>query len=121
MHLCSRLRGVAILWLALLAGCAQYTDNRGIEVTWDEAALTDFERGSTTRQDVLDALGPPSQLIATGSGTALYYLYERTRGDGLILVFYNRFDRNTHYDRAIFFFDEQDVLRDFSSRSPGPE
>ncbi len=98
-----------------LGACAQYESQRGVEVTWDPAALTGFETGKTTRQQVLARLGPPSQIISLENESALYYLYERSKGDGLILLVYNRFERNTTYDRAVFFFDEEDRLTEYSS------
>ena len=103
--------------LTLLSGCATYTDNRGIEVSWDAASVADFEVGTTTRNDVLSRLGPPSQVIDLEDETVLYYLYERTTGNGLVLVVYNRFDMDTQYDRAVFFFDEEDRLTEFSTRT----
>jgi hypothetical protein len=39
-----------------------------------------------------------------------YYLKERMAGQGYILLFYNRSSIETRYDRAIFFFDDDDVL-----------
>ena len=46
----------------------------------------------------------------------MYYLYERSDGDGLILVVYNQFKVDTRYDRAVFFFDENDRLTDYATR-----
>ena len=62
-------------------------------------------------------LGPPSQVIALDDETALYYLYERSEGEGLILIVYNRMRIDTRYDRAVFFFDENDVLTDFATKT----
>ncbi len=108
---------LALAFFLLLGGCAQYTDNRGIEVSWDPASVADFEVGKTTRNQVMARLGPPSQVISMGDDTVLYYLYERTAGTGLILIVYNRFDVDTHYDRAVFFFDGDDQLTEFSTRT----
>ncbi len=99
-----------------LGACAQYESQRGVDVTWDPSTLNQFQVGETTRQQILKTLGPPSQIIAMEKESALYYLYERSKGDGLILLVYNRFERNTTYDRAVFFFDEQDRLTDYASR-----
>ena len=112
-------RLMAALLFTTLASCAQYNDKRGIEVSWDESALSAFEVGSTTRRDVLTALGPPSQVIALGDETVLYYLYERSEGQALILIVFNKLDVDTRYDRAVFFFDENDILSEYSSRNPG--
>jgi outer membrane protein assembly factor BamE (lipoprotein component of BamABCDE complex) len=98
-----------------VAGCAQYENKRGVLEQSPAVLAAKFESGKTTRQNVLTELGPPSQVVALGDETVLYYLYEHSRGDGLILVVYNRFKVDTQYDRAIFFFDEQDILRDHAS------
>ena len=115
------------LLIALVAGlpaCAQYSDKRGVEVTWDAAAIEQLQKGKTTRHEVLTAFGPPSQVISLGDETVLYYLYEKSAGEGLILIIYNRFDVETRYDRAVFFFDANDVLTEYSSQisaDPDPE
>lgn len=81
---------------------------------WPPAVLSDLQRGETTRTDILHRLGPPSQVITSGDETALYYLNEHADGQGLLLIVYNRFEVNTLYDRAIFFFDANEVLTDYS-------
>ena len=65
----------------------------------------------------MSRLGPPSQVISVGDETALYYLFERTSGTGLLLIVYNRYEVSTDYDRAVFFFDERDRLTEFSTRA----
>ncbi len=107
---------IALLFPLVLAGCAQYENRRGVEVTWDAANLDGIEVGETTRRDILTRLGPPSQLIAMEDETVLYYLYEHARGDGLILVVYNRFEMDTRYDRAVFIFDRDDVLVEYATK-----
>jgi hypothetical protein len=102
--------------LALVAGCAQYENKRGVEVTWQPEVVDRFQAGTTTRREVMAELGPPSQVISLDGETVLYYLYERSAGDGLILVLYNQFKVNTRYDRAVFFFDENDRLTDYATR-----
>jgi outer membrane protein assembly factor BamE (lipoprotein component of BamABCDE complex) len=105
--------GLSIL---LLAGCAQYENRRGVEVSWQPDALAGLVRGQTTRQEVLQLLGPPSQVIALDEETVLYYLFERSEGEGIVLIVYNRMQIDTRYDRAILFFDENDRLSDFATR-----
>ena len=101
---------------AMLAGCAQYENKRGVEVTWQSAVTSRLVPGQTTRKEVLSLLGPPSQVISLEEETVLYYLFERSVGNGLILIVYNRMKIDTHYDRAILFFDENDILTDFATR-----
>jgi outer membrane protein assembly factor BamE (lipoprotein component of BamABCDE complex) len=102
--------------LIITVGCAQYSDKRGVEVTWQPDAMENMQKGETTRREVLTLFGPPSQVISMGDETVLYYLYEKTAGEGLILIVYNRFDVQTKYDRAVFFFDENDLLTEYSSQ-----
>ena len=99
----------------LLSGCAQYENKRGVFDNWQDSTEGAFVAGQTTRQDVLERLGPPSQVIALGDETVLYYLYEYSEGTGLVLIVYNQFKLDTRYDRAIFFFDENDRLTDHST------
>ena len=100
----------------LLLGCVQFSGNRGVEVTWHPEAITQLEKGRSTREDVLSLLGPPSQVISLENETVLYYLNERTEFEGAILILFNRFDRATDYDRAVFFFDKDDVLIEYATR-----
>ena len=109
------------LSIALLAGCAQYENRRGVEVSWQGDAVAGLVRGQTTRREVLQLLGPPSQVIALGDETVLYYLFERSEGEGIVLVLYNRMQIDTRYDRAILFFDENDRLSDFATRIQAEE
>ncbi len=105
---------VLVITLSLTA-CLQFRSKRGVEVNWQAAVTEQLESGKSTRADVMTLLGPPSQIIALEKETALYYLFERTAGQGYILVLYNRFEIDARYDRAVFFFDENDVLREYST------
>ena len=111
--------GIAAILAAALAACAQYDDKRGVEVVWQADAVAGLETGKSTRNEVLQLLGPPSQVVSLGDETVLYYLFEQSKGEGLILIVYNTFKVNTTYDRAIFFFDEDDVLTDFATHVQG--
>lgn len=105
----------AVALSLVLVGCAQYENKRGVLDNWQEGSGASFEAGETTRKDVLARLGPPSQVIALGDETVLYYLYEYSQGQGLVLIVYNHIKVDTRYDRAIFFFDENDRLTDHAS------
>ena len=110
----------ASLLTIVLGGCAQYENKRGVEVTWQESVTSHLTRGETTRKEALALLGPPSQVISLDDETVLYYLFERSKGDGVILIVYNRMKIETHYDRAVLFFDENDILTDFATRIDEP-
>ncbi len=110
----------ACLLAATLVGCAQYENKRGVEVTWQDTVTSHLIPGKSTRKEVLRLLGPPSQVIALEEETVLYYLFERSEGNGLILILYNRMQIDTHYERAILFFDENDILTDFATKTDEP-
>lgn len=110
-----RLTLITLLVSVPLSGCLQYEAKRGVEVKWQTAITGQLEEGKSTRADVMDLLGPPSQVISLENETALYYLFERTAGQGYILVLYNRFTIDARYDRAVFFFDENDILQEYST------
>ena len=105
----------ALVLTALLVGCVRYENKRGVDVLWQPEVTAQLVKGQTTREDILTLLGPPSQLIALENETVLYYLFERSEGDGMILIVYNRMKIRTRYDRAVFFFDENDTLRDYAT------
>ena len=107
---------VTITCLSLVTGCVRFKSKRGVEVSWQSTVVEGFQKGETTRADVLKTLGPPSQIISLQEETVLYYLYEKQEGEGVILILYNRIDIDTRYDRAVFFFDVNDVLTDFSAK-----
>ena len=111
------LRLSIVLLVGLSAACAQYENRRGVEVGWQPAVTAGLVRGQTTRQEILDLLGPPSQVISLDDETVLYYLFEHSAGNGFILIAYNRFTIDTRYDRAIFFFDGNDRLSDYATHT----
>jgi len=85
-------------------------------VTWQDTVTDKLVRGQTTREEALRLLGPPSQVISMEEETVLYYLFERSKGEGVILIVFNRMKIDTDYDRAVLFFDENDILTDFATR-----
>ncbi len=112
----SRIMSRIIVAALILTGCVQFEARRGIEVAWYDDVVNTLKPGESTRADVLARLGPPSQVIALENETVLYYLFEKTEGEAAILILYNSVDIGTLYDRAIFFFDENDVLSDYSTK-----
>jgi len=104
----------ALAALALTLGCINTESNRGVEARWHEPGVAEFVPGQTTRNEVMAALGPPSQILTLGEGTAFYYMLELNEASGLILLVYNTRKERTTYDRAVYFFDADDVLTDFA-------
>jgi len=106
------LAATLLLAFALAPGCASYDRRAGVANLWRLESPSSIEEGVTTRAQVLELLGPPSQVIGLGDRVVFYYLRERTRGQIGIFFLYNRQSENITYDRAIFFFDESGVLVD---------
>ena len=108
--------GAALLGFA---GCARFTTLQGVESQWSGPDAPVFEPGRTTQSEVLAALGPPSQIIALNGGTVLYYLRERGEGSAMVFLVYNEAKLRVTYDRAVFFFNADGVLTDFSTSPEG--
>lgn len=107
---------MALLALGLLSltGCVSKRSEMGVRNSWRDPALPAFEKGHTTQSDVMHALGPPSQVIALQDQTLFYYLREQSRTKAMFLVIYNQTRQEITYDRAIFFFNKEGILADFS-------
>jgi outer membrane protein assembly factor BamE (lipoprotein component of BamABCDE complex) len=103
--------------LLLVAGCVSKRGEMGVRNYWRDPALPAFEKGRSTQSDVMHALGPPSQVIALHDQTLFYYLREQNRTKAMILLVYNNTRQEIVYDRAIFFFNKDNVLTDFAYSS----
>ena len=108
------MRWLLLLLLFPLGACINSRSDSGVVNTWRANDLPAFEVGRTTQADVAKTLGPPSQLIDLGGQVVFYYLTERAKNTGLILVLYNTAHETVIYDRAIFFFDKQGLLQDYA-------
>jgi len=102
------------LSLIALAGCANFKTVQGVNSPWEGEGRPDWKSGETTQSEVMDVLGPPSQIISLHEGTVLYYLRERGSGSAKIFILYNTGEMQVEYDRAVFFFDSEEILTDFS-------
>jgi len=107
-----KFRFLMLISLLMLTSCVNYSRDSGVENIWRQPQA--FNNGTTTSQQVLTALGPPSQVLAVGKQTVYYYLKEQVIRQGLILLVYNETTEVSTFDRAIFFFNEQGILEDFS-------
>ena len=104
------LRLTSLLVLLLLVGCASWESDKGVETIWRQPAHQDWKSGKSTDADVIDALGPPSQIIALDDKTVFYYMHEKSKGRAYIFILWNKSEQAVYYDRAIFFFNKQGVL-----------
>ena len=105
---------LAVVMLTAVGGCASFQRTRGVDNLWRDAAAPAPVIGTTTRSEILAALGPPSQVISLGDQTVFYYLKEFDQGKGGIFLVYNWLQEDVSYDRAIFFFDADGVLQDYA-------
>lgn len=114
-------RWLILATLVLQTGCVGYGSVDGVDNIWREIPLDEFDTGSTTQAEVLDRLGPPSQLIGLQNGVVFYYLAQKTTGKGRVFIVWNDAEERNRYDRAIFFFDTDGVLTDvaYSKESIG--
>jgi len=62
---------MAILALTL-AGCGVSKQSQGVVNQWRNESLPPFERGTTTQSEVIERLGPPSQVIGLSDQTVFY-------------------------------------------------
>lgn len=99
-----------MLSVLMLAGCTSDSGFSGVDNIWRSSNPPVWVVGKTTETDVIDVLGPPSQLIGLEKETVYYYLREERKATGVFLLIYNWKNQKLTYDRAIFFFDKQGKL-----------
>jgi hypothetical protein len=107
-------RAILLLSCVFLSACISSRSESGVVNKWRDQSLPEFEPGKTTQAEVAKALGPPSQLVNLESGLVFYYLMEKSRSTGVILILYNNIRERVVYDRAIFFFDRQGTLTNYA-------
>jgi outer membrane protein assembly factor BamE (lipoprotein component of BamABCDE complex) len=98
----------------LSAGCASWDGYAGVDNRWRAEDVPAWEPGKTKAAEVVNFLGPPSQLIPLHDETVFYYMREGKDGKALLLLVWNQGSQVAEYDRAIFFFDEKGVLKNFA-------
>ena len=104
-----RVGGLLFLFAAA-TGCTSEVGYSGVDNIWRSESAPTWNAGETTELDVINALGPPSQLIGLEKETVYYYLREQRKGSGVFLLAYNWKNQKLVYDRAIFFFDKDGTL-----------
>ena len=113
---CPRLLAIKLAMTILvlaLAGCGVSKQSQGVANLWRDDSLPPFERGITTQSQVIQRLGPPSQVIGLNDQVVFYYLRENVASRGVFLILYNWTSKRVSYDRAIFFFNEDGVLTEY--------
>jgi hypothetical protein len=79
---------------------------------WPEASASKSAHHSHSQG--LTRSPPTAQVIGLQDRTLFYYLREQGKTRSLLLIVYNQTRERVDYDHAIFFFDKQGVLTDFS-------
>jgi len=105
---------VLTCWIVIGFGCVSRQSQMGVENLWRMDPPPTFEAGKTTQSQVMESLGPPSQVIALGDQTLFYYLRENQKFQSFSVIIYAQSRERINYDRAIFFFDHDGVLVDFA-------
>jgi hypothetical protein len=95
--------------VATLSGCVSSNELAGVDNVWRDPSVA-FTDGISTTDDVLKALGPPSQVIALGERTVFYYVREKSAQKAYVTFIYNVINATVTYDRAAFFFDGKGIL-----------
>ena len=92
---------LALFVVVSTSACINMRSDRGVEARWHHIDADDFAPGKTTRGEILEELGPPSQILSIAEGSAFYYMLETTRAKGIILLVYNdRTERETSLQAA---------------------
>ncbi len=101
---------LAILLSCGLAACASWNEEAGVENLWRSPGVPQWVAGRSTSEEVMEFLGPPSQIVHLQDQVVFYYLKEHVEGKGYYFLVYNTSEARTRYDRAIFFFGADGVL-----------
>jgi len=105
---------ISMLVISSLAGCANWSEESGVENHWRSASTPVWTPGKTISDDIMKHLGPPSQIVDLHDQVVFYYMKETASGKGYYFLVYNTSQSQTRYDRAIFFFDAEGVLLRYS-------
>lgn len=120
-HIARAKTWAAVAGSALVGACVSYQSQDGVENTWRALPEDRIELGATTQAQVLDWLGPPSQIIALDDKTVYYYLSQIRTGEAKVLILWNQSSEQTRYDRAVFFFDSDGLLTEYAIRDEASE
>lgn len=105
---------IAVLFLLQLSACSHWAEDSGVDNHWRSADIPSWQAGVSSNQDILEALGPPSQILNIVDQVMYYYLRANTKGSKYFALVYSASKSTTQYDRAIFFFDTEGLLIRYS-------
>jgi hypothetical protein len=124
---------IALLCTATLPACFIVRGHQDRPI--DELKVPTIQRGTTTKQQILEMFGPPQsidgrEIVAAGdllgvpgdhrrveqlvSARFFRYSYYRANGWALITLVFNYVDADIKSDSLIIFFDGDDVVQDYA-------
>jgi len=137
MKLAERARGAALLPALLLSGCLYVQASGSFGSYVDPALVSQIVPGESTKGQVLELLGPPEEFVRSevlgslGDETARVagavslgnraqdaFTYQRDtmKARGTMLILVNLVRGQIETDLLVIFFDEEDRVREVSSR-----
>jgi outer membrane protein assembly factor BamE (lipoprotein component of BamABCDE complex) len=99
---------VAVALVALTPACFVARNNINTPLDPDRLAL--LVPGTSTADDVLGALGAPSDVVQLGRRSAWRYDHSQKKSAALSLLIVTMVNTDAQADRVWVFFDEADVL-----------
>lgn len=103
---------VLLVICAFFAGCTMGYRNVGTPDKWQQIKAS-LKIGVTTEANLLELLGPPSLMDVRHmkKQKVYYYWVERLKNKSIYLLVYNYWRVDIKYDRAMFVFDENGLLK----------
>lgn len=115
------LLGCALVLSLSLVGCANYQTGR----EFDMAKAQSFEKGKTSKAQVIATLGEPTSTGADGAGAYIEYLHQRTSfnvmQNALGSMGIGSASVNDKVKRCRFTFDARQILRDAACSEGTPD
>ncbi|MCB9913885.1 MAG: hypothetical protein H6828_01905 [Planctomycetes bacterium] len=100
--------------LALATTPACFLSRNQLNTSLDEAKIQALAPGQSTADDVLDALGAPSDVVQLGRRSAWRYDHSTGKTAAFTILIVTLVNSDVKTDRVWAFFDENDVLTHLS-------
>ena len=108
------MRNLLFVILLFVIGCSSASRTVGSNNKWHDVRAS-FKVGASTEADILELLGPPAliDLRSMRNKTIYYYWLEKSETSNTNLIFFYTTDEVVKYDRAMFIFNEEEVLEKY--------
>ena len=97
-----------LLLVPFLGAC--FVSRANVNRALDAQAVHELRPGESTADDVLDALGAPTEVVQLGRRSAWRYDHAEEKRAGLFLILVTFLNTDARADRVWVFFDEEDRL-----------